>query len=482
MRARLIRYLRHRWGAEGGYRQFLTLAIPLILSTAAWSVQHFVDRVFLAWYSTEALAAALPAGMANFVIASFFIGVASYVNTFVAQYVGARRPERVGPAVWQGAYLAVLSGLVGLGVASQSRGIFELVGHDAAIRSEEVVYFRILCYGLFPLILSTTASCFFSGRGQTWIVLAVNASATALNIALDYGLIFGHWGLPAWGIRGAAWATNIAALFSATLFGVLLLQRRYRDEFATLRGWRPNRDLFHRLLRFGGPNGLNFMFDMVAFSFFILVVGRKGTLELTATNLAFSVNSLAFMPLMGCGIAVSIMVGQRLGRDDPDAAEYCTWTGLHLALLYMGTMVLAYLSVPRLFLMPYGLGAEGADLDEALNIATLLLRIVALYCLFDAVYIVFTAALKGAGDTRFIMYVSIGLSWIIMAIPATVALTYFDASIYVLWSFLCAYIVIAGLTFYLRFRAGRWRGMRVIEETPVVEEDAPPTGDTEAGS
>ena len=321
----MIRYLRHRWGAEGGYREFLTLAIPLILSTAAWSVQHFVDRVFLAWYSTEALAAALPAGMANFVIASLFIGVASYVNTFVAQYVGAKRLERVGPAVWQGAYLAVLSGLVGLGVAWQSGAIFDLVGHDTAIRDEEVVYFRILCYGLFPLILSTTASCFFSGRGKTLTVLAVNASATALNIALDYGLIFGHWGLPAWGIRGAAWATNIAALFSAVLFGVLLLQRRYRDEFDTLGGWRPDRDLFLRLLRFGGPNGLNYMFDMVAFSFFILVVGRKGTLELTATNLAFSVNSLAFMPLLGGGIAVSTMVGQRLGRDDPDAAEYCTW-------------------------------------------------------------------------------------------------------------------------------------------------------------
>ena len=134
----MIRYLRHRWGAEGGYRQFLALAIPLILSTAAWSVQHFVDRVFLAWYSTEALAAALPAGMANFVIVSFFIGVVSYVNTFVAQYVGARRPERVGPAVWQGAYLAILSGLVGLGVASQSGTIFRIVGHDAAIRSEEI--------------------------------------------------------------------------------------------------------------------------------------------------------------------------------------------------------------------------------------------------------------------------------------------------------------------------------------------------------
>ena len=91
-----------------------------------------------------------------------------------------------------------------------------------------------------------------------------------------------------------------------------------------------------------------------------------------------------------------------------------------------------------------------------------------------------TAALKGAGDTRFIMYVSIGLSWFVMAIPATVALMYFDAGIYVLWSFLCAYIVVAGLVFYLRFRAGHWREMRVIEEAPAIDEEPCSTRESEA--
>ena len=89
-----------RWKEQGGYREFLGIALPLILSTASWSIQHFTDRVFLTWHSTEALSAALPAGMANFTFISLFMGTAQYVNTFVAQYIGARRPERVGPAIW----------------------------------------------------------------------------------------------------------------------------------------------------------------------------------------------------------------------------------------------------------------------------------------------------------------------------------------------------------------------------------------------
>ena len=464
----MINYFVERWRADGGYREFLVIAFPLVLSTAAWSVQHFVDRMFLTWYSTEAMAAALPGGMTNFVFASFFIGIASYVNTFVAQYNGAGRRRRVGPALWQGGYLALISAVAACILILLAHPIFDLIGHEPSIREREVTYFSILCFGHPPLILSTVLSCFYSGRGRTWMVFNVNVAATAVNIVLDYGLIFGKWGLPAWGIRGAAWATNLAEVFAALVFCALLLQSRYRREFATLSGWRFDRELFGRMLRFGGPNGVNFMFDMMSFSLFILIVGRAGILELTATNLAFNINTLAFMPLIGAGIAVSTMVGQRLGQNRPEAAAYATWSGLHLAQLYMGSMALAYFCVPQWFLMPYGLGASGEDFEAAREMALLLLNIVALYCLFDAGYIIFTAALKGAGDTRFILFAALAAGWFVMLIPAYAAHALFDANLYVLWGFLCAYIITASGIFYWRFRQGKWMQMRVIEEEPLT--------------
>ena len=466
----VIRRLQRRWGAEGGYREFLIIAFPLILSTASWSIQHFIDRVFLTWYSTEALAAALPAGMTNFIFLSFFIGIAQYVNTFVAQYTGAGRPERVGPAIWQGVYLALLSGLLALGLAAVSTPLFELIGHDPTVRQAETVYFRVLCYGIGVHVLSTTASCFFSGRGKTWILLAVNVAVTTLNVVLDYGLIFGRWGLPEWGIRGAAWATNFAGLFSALLFFILILRPSHRREFATLRGWKPEADLFRRLLRFGGPSGLTFMLDILAFSLFILIAGRLGTVELAASNLAFNINTLAFMPLIGCGIAVTTMVGQRLGRNQPEKAEYCTWSGFHLSLFYTISMALAYILLPQLFLLPFSAHAQGADFTAAYAIAVILLRIVAIYCVFDALYMTFTATLKGAGDTRFIMWVSVPLGWALMVVPCFVGQVYFNAGIYALWGFLCFYVVTMALVFYFRFRQGKWKSMRVIEEHPPAPE------------
>ncbi len=101
--------LNNRWRCEGGYREVLAIAIPLILSTGAWGIQHFVDRMFLTWYSPEAIAAAMPAGILNFTIMSLFLGTAGYVSTFVAQYHGASRCERIGPILWQGMYVAIMN-------------------------------------------------------------------------------------------------------------------------------------------------------------------------------------------------------------------------------------------------------------------------------------------------------------------------------------------------------------------------------------
>lgn len=96
--------LTQRWRSAGGYREVLAMAVPLVLSTGAWSVQHFVDRMFLTWHSPEAIAA----GMLNFTVVSLFMGTAGYVSAFAAQYFGAGRHDRVGPVMWQGIWVGVL--------------------------------------------------------------------------------------------------------------------------------------------------------------------------------------------------------------------------------------------------------------------------------------------------------------------------------------------------------------------------------------
>ena len=159
--------VRKRWYGEGGYAAVLRIGIPLIITTGTWSVQHFIDRMFLSWHSPEAIAAAMPAGMLSFTAVCIFIGTASYIGTFVAQYYGAGQHDRCGPALWQGIYIALIGGVLQMGLIPFAGDIFSAIGHAPEVQEAERVYFAILCLGGVPSIASSAMAAFFSGLGRT---------------------------------------------------------------------------------------------------------------------------------------------------------------------------------------------------------------------------------------------------------------------------------------------------------------------------
>jgi MATE family multidrug resistance protein len=458
--------LKNRWSRPAGYREVLAVAVPLILSTATWSVQHFVDRMFLAWYSPEAIAASLPAGMLHFSMVSIFMGTAGYVSTFVAQYFGAGRYERIGPALWQGIYMSLIGGFLIMFAIPFAEPIFSLVGHSLPVQANEVVYFKILCLGAGPYIASFALSGFYSGRGRTWPVMWVNLFTTAVNLVLDYALIFGHWGFPELGIGGAGIATVIAGVFSLAVFLALLAVGNTNHTFHTLKGWRPDGDLFVRLLRYGFPSGVQFFLEMTGFTGFILIVGRLGIASLAATNIAFNINTLAFMPMVGCGIAISVLVGQYLGANKPDLAQTAAYSGFHMTLGYMITIGAAYVLLPDIFIAPFARHSDPRSFPEIYRYSVVLLRFVAVYSIFDAMNIIFCSAIKGAGDTRYVMIVTVILSFFVLIIPVYIAVEILNVGLMISWVLATAYATLLGLVFFQRFRGGKWKTMRVIELEP----------------
>lgn len=458
--------LRTYWRDEGGGREVLTLAFPLILSTGSWTVQHFVDRMFLAWYSAEAIAAAMPAGMLNFAVMSFFIGTAGYVGTFVAQYYGAGSMTRIGPAVWQGVYFSMLGGLALLAMIPWAGPIFDWVGHETAIRRQEETYFRWLCLGGFPVIAASALAGFFTGLGRPWPVMWVNFASTAVNLVLDYGMIFGKLGFPEMGIQGAALASVLSGAASFVLYLILMGRPSLNRLYGTLSGWRFDRELFVRLLKFGVPAGVQFLLDMAGFTVFVLVVGRLGTVSLAATNIAFNINTLAFMPMIGFGMAVSVLTGQYLGGDRPDLAARSAYSGFLMTFLYMTLIALAYLFLPGVFTAPFAARSEASQFPEIRRLTEVLLRFVALYSIFDTMNIIFASALKGAGDTRFVMVMIVVLSLGGLALPTWLAVSVFGLGIMAAWTIATVYVSLLGLAFYFRFLQGKWKAMRVIESLP----------------
>jgi len=465
--------IRQRWQGPGGCADVLYLAFPLILNSSAHTIQMFVDSVFLARHSQAEMAAAVQASIISFTVISLFLGIAQYVNAFVAQYTGAERPYRVGPAVWQGVHFSFAAGILILGLIPLAEPLFHWVGHDQVHRQYEIIYFRIICISAGPLLINSSLASFFTGRGKTWIVMIVNSFGTVVNLILDYCLIFGHFGFPEWGIAGAAWATVAAHSFSAIVFFLLFMQSKYRRQFHTLSGYRLDRGLLRRLLKYGTPNGIQFFLDMLAFSFFVIFVGRIGKDALEATSMTFRINLLAFLPMIGLGIAVTTMVGQALGRNQPDQAQRSTWSAFYLTITYMSLMALGYWLIPECFIAPF-LKRGSPEYVRLAPTITALLGFVGFYCLFDTGNIIFAAALKGAGDTRFVMIVAVILSWSLMVLP-TYLVVKFGGGLYAAWIFITIYVCVLAFVYLLRFVHGKWKSMRVIEPPPLSATSAPPT-------
>lgn len=458
--------LMSRWSGPGGYKAVLQMALPLVMSTGSWTVQHFVDRMFLCWYSPDAMAASLPAGLLSFTFISFFIGTASYVSTFVAQYVGAKREERVGASFWQGVWFALGAALFLPLMGWLAGPLIDWGGHAEPVRTMEHSYFRILMIAGGFHVLAAATSSLYTGLGRTWPVMWVHIIAMLVNLVVDYALIFGNWGFPEWGIAGAAWATNIAHTLAALIFVALIFLGPFRKRFNLLGAFRPDKELFRRLMRYGLPSGFQFMLDMVNFTIFVFLIGRIGPTALAATNLAFQVNLLAFMPMIGFGIATTTLVGQALGADNPALARRSTWSTLHLTLAYMGPIAVLYVATPDIFILPFAANSDPAIFPELREMAKNILIFVAIYCVFDTLIIVFSSAIKGAGDTRFVMIVMTVAAFFLMVLPTWVACIVMGRDIYTAWFFLTGFIITVGTIFLLRFLQGKWEKMRVIESVP----------------
>ncbi|MEO1997005.1 MAG: MATE family efflux transporter, partial [Planctomycetaceae bacterium] len=339
--------------------------------------------------------------MLHFTVMSVALGLVTYVNTFVAQYEGAQRPDRVAASVWQGVYVAVFSGLALTACIPLAEMIFRSVGHAQAVQQLEVEYFSVLCWGCVPLLLSAVLSSFYSGRGRTRVVMVVNLATVGMNGVLDYCLIFGWGDIPALGMAGAAWATVCSKVIACVWFIGLMLRSEERQSYRVWHYCQFDRELFGRLIRHGMPNGLQFLADILGFTLFLFLLGGLGVQQLAASNLAFNINSLGYIPMMGMGTAVMTLVGQRVGAGTPQLAVRTTWTAFWISGSYTLAFALVCVTLPDVVLYPYAYSSDPEQFAVVRGTVHVLLRYVAVFVFFDAMAIVFSSAVRGAGDTRF---------------------------------------------------------------------------------
>jgi len=442
-------------------KELLSVSLPLIISSSIWTIQHFVDRMFISWYSVKTLASVMPSSFLNLTTMSIFTGIAGIVNTFVAQYYGSKNYEKIGKIVWQGIYLGIIGGIFHFLLIPVAPYFFKFFSHQKDIINYEIIYFQILCIGAFPSIASVSLSSFFSGQGRTKIVLFVSSLQTFSHLILDYLLIFGKFIFLEMGIKGAGIATIISGFLS--FFTYLFLFLNKREEIYNVKDFKFDKELFNELLKFGVPNGVYYFLDISVWTIFLLIIGKLGITPLSSTNIAFNVNTVAFMPMLGIGTGVSILIGNYIGENKKEEGERIAFIGFFITFIYMFLIALSYVLIPDFYIKFFKPKIYIENFEEVRKLTIILLRFVAFYSLFDTMNIIFISALRGAGDTKFIMNTFLSTSIFLFLIPLYILIFFFSANVFIAWIIATFYVIINGIIFFIRFLKGSWKKIDLMK-------------------
>jgi MATE family multidrug resistance protein len=423
-------------------------------------------------------------GVWSWAIVVMLIGVLSLVNTFVSQAVGAGRPHEVARYAWAGVWLAAIAwAAVLLPVSFAMPWVFAQMGHGERVTELETSYAQVMMRGGLAVALGKAMSNFFFGIQRPRVITVAAIAGNAVNLVLNYVLIFGRDGLPSlglpgvpgvepMGVTGAAVATVIGTAAETAIPMAVFLGRRIDAEFGIRRAWRPDLDAIRDLVRLGMPAALQSGSELVTWAIFMTVlVGKFGDVALSAGWSTLRYVHVSFMPAYGFGIAITSLVGKHIGAGRHDLAADRARVGLLMTVGYMaacGLLILAFRE-PMLSVFARGPNTPPEVADEVIAIGKTLMVAAALFQVFDAAGIVFASALRGAGDTFWPGVLTVVLSWALI-VGGGWALVEFAPGLGPLgpWIGASAYIVALGVLLGVRWQRGAWRSIRVLE-TPAEE-------------
>jgi len=377
----------------------------------------------------------------------------------VAQFHGAGRRLACARSLTQCVWLMAVTVPLTLLAIPLGHLLLGVSGHAPPVVAAERAYFDIMMAGGVLLPIGGALNGYFTGRGFTRLVMWISIASSILNIALDWIFIYGHCGIPEMGISGAAYATVASFAASVVVTAAIAFRepvfhgRRGRAAFAF------DRSLCIKIVRYGLPSGVHVLLDMLTFTFFVFVIGREDiadAMDFGASNVCFNINHLLFAPLLGIGMGAGILVGNYQGAGDSDSACRAGWSSIFIGWIFMGTalilLALFFRPAVTLFLSE----RTAFDREAFIALSRILVAILSSWCMFDVVNVIAGGALKGAGDTRFVMLAGV-ISGFALWVPMILAVARFRPSVVNLWLTLPLYVFVLAAVLLRRWCRGKWR-------------------------
>lgn len=394
-------------------RDMFRLATPIVLTQLAWIAMMTTDTAMIGRLGPDALAGASLSLMLFFLTWVFCFGIVTATAALAAQAFGARQPRIVRRVIRQGLWITILLTLPAVAVFHYAADIMTLLDQPAEVVPLAAEYMEWLRWSLPTSVGYIVLRNFVSALNRPMPALWVMLAGVPVNAALDYGLIFGNFGLPRLELAGAGIATALVNLLMFLALLAIATRRRPFRAYAILgRFWRPDWSQFRAIFRIGLPIAGQAVLEAGFFIAAFFVVGQFGALAIAATMIAMQFPHISFMVPMGLAQAATVRVGQAVGRRDADAAYRAGRTAIGIGLVYMIFTTTFVLVLPQTFASIF-IERGQADSEAALALAVTYLFYAAFFQAGDSVQAITAGALRGVNDTTVPMLIAGASYWIV---------------------------------------------------------------------
>lgn len=376
------------------------LALPLVGSHLAQMSIGLTDTVMLGWYGISELAAVALASSFFFVMFLFGSGFAKAVMPLVAASIANDDKRQVRRATRMAIWISTMFAITSLPLFWYSKSVFLFLGQEPGVAENVQDYLRIvgwsMPFALLVMVLSSHLTALDRARSLLWVTIA----GALVNALVNWMLIFGNFGAPELGLRGAAYAslsTNIAMALMLAVYASVGRGMREYTLFARI--WRADPEAFGQVFRLGWPIGLTMLAEVGLFASASVMIGWIGEVQLAAHSIALQIASVTFMVHLGISSAATVRAGYAWGRGDPVGLRRGAFAALLLSGLMVAVTIVVFLLIPgpmiRLFLDP-----TDPAVRQIVAMATVLLAIGAAFQLADGAQVLALGLLRGVQDTR----------------------------------------------------------------------------------
>jgi putative MATE family efflux protein len=431
-------------------KSVLNLALPVTVSTLLQRAEGIAAVFLVGGLGAGPIAAVGLGQLLAFIGTTLLSGLSVGTNVLVAQLWGARRTRDAGEAALHLIGLSlILSAVLALLGLTLNRPAMTALGAQADVLELALPYSNVIFLVIPFTILIQVLSSVLQGTGDTKTPMYAMIGVNVLHVLVAYPLIYGKWGAPNWGLQGAAFAVGVAESLGAAY--LLWSCRKILRRPETLR-----LDLIRSTWRIGAPVSGERVVQQAGVMLYTKIVLFYGTVSYAAHQVGLSIESFSFLPGYGFAIAAATMVGQSIGAGKYVRAKMENWEANRLAAMGMAAMGVIF------FFFPYALMRSFTQDEAVIQLGTQFLRIVAMLQIPLALTMVLAGSLRGAGDTRFIMWTTTVGMWGVRVPLALAFGVWLELGVYYVWTAMIADWTVRMTLLLWRYQSERWRAIQVI--------------------